>query len=464
MKVSFFNLMTELSELTDSQLKELEDTYKSVGEELNKDSTISKYNAQIFAQGSVSLGTVVKPEGDDDYDIDEVCKLESGAIGLGPRIIKKMIGNRLKENQNLNYHLDSEGKRCWTLIYKKYHLDILPSVQDPFNNYLHATDKDANGNYSFTSTSPLEYRKWFLSIANKPNQILFEKRIVQKIPEFPKKTPLQKAVQLLKMHRNKEFMLNQEDKPISIIITTLCALSYEKGDNVLEALEEFVDKFKKYILLINGVDWIANPVLPSENFAEKWMKEPQKKASFEEWTNKFKADFNDLSSANEVDDFLKISSRMFNEKLVKETANQLWNISDKIDINKNRAELIPYICDFPFPCNSQAETLSLRLDVKDQNGRFLYTFHQGTNMLKKKMTILFYVENDILGERYWQVVNSGKEAFNQNDLRGSWFSDNRTPHEEKTQYKGRHFIRCAIMRRGEFVAISNWIEICIGEN
>ena len=76
-----------------------------------------------------------------------------------------MVGEGLKNNRNLNYHLDEEGKRCWTLIYKNYHLDILPAVNNPNQDYIYGTNKDANGNYTYIKTSPKKYQEWFLSIA-----------------------------------------------------------------------------------------------------------------------------------------------------------------------------------------------------------------------------------------------------------------------------------------------------------
>ena len=54
--------ITENLELTDSQFKNIKQSYESVAEWLNASDEIKKYGkAEIFPQGSVALGTVVKP-------------------------------------------------------------------------------------------------------------------------------------------------------------------------------------------------------------------------------------------------------------------------------------------------------------------------------------------------------------------------------------------------------------------
>lgn len=67
------------------------------------------YDVKIMPQGSMNLGTVIRPIDDrDDYDMDLVCLLRNGQK-LSLLEIKNMVGNRLKEHKLYNHLLEKEG-------------------------------------------------------------------------------------------------------------------------------------------------------------------------------------------------------------------------------------------------------------------------------------------------------------------------------------------------------------------
>ena len=87
-------------------------SYESVGSWL---SSGIDYDVHIYPQGSMALGTTIKPITDtDDYDIDLVCLLENGQ-SLDAKAIKNIVGDRLKENGTYcsKIQQEGEGKRCW---------------------------------------------------------------------------------------------------------------------------------------------------------------------------------------------------------------------------------------------------------------------------------------------------------------------------------------------------------------
>ncbi len=80
------------------------------------------YDVKIMPQGSMNLGTVIKPIDDrDDYDMDLVCLLKNGRY-LPLKDIKNLVGDRLKENATYGQKLEKEGKRCWTMQYDVFHM------------------------------------------------------------------------------------------------------------------------------------------------------------------------------------------------------------------------------------------------------------------------------------------------------------------------------------------------------
>jgi len=80
-----------------------------------------------------------------------------------------------------------------------------------------------------------------------------------------------------------------EDKPISVIITTLAALAYHKETNVIEALLNITQRMHLFIkerispLTYQPIKWVANPVNDAENFANKWAETPKKQENFYKW-------------------------------------------------------------------------------------------------------------------------------------------------------------------------------------
>ncbi|MBF0986886.1 MAG: nucleotidyltransferase, partial [Clostridiales bacterium] len=83
---------------------------------------------------------------------------------------------------------------------------------------------------------------------------------------------------------------NDDNAPISIIITTLAARAYNGEKNVYEALCNILNHMHEYIERKDGVYWVKNPVMEEENFADKWELYPKRKDNFYKWLCKAKED------------------------------------------------------------------------------------------------------------------------------------------------------------------------------
>ncbi|MDM8292061.1 nucleotidyltransferase domain-containing protein [Faecalicoccus pleomorphus] len=282
-------------------------SYESVGSWL---SSGIDYDVHIYPQGSMALGTTIKPITDtDDYDIDLVCLLENGQ-SLDAKAIKNIVGDRLKENGTYcsKIQQEGEGKRCWKMQYNEFHMDILPSVPKtiylkPNFTDIRLTHKNDQGIYEDRYSNPYGYKKWFenqmgeILTDHKRAYALSNQKEIEDVPTYRVKTPLQISIQLLKRHRDIMFK-NDDNAPISIIITTLAALSYCGESSIYETLNNVLNSMIRYVEVKNGVYWIKNPVMPEENFADKWQEHPERKDAFMAWIKQAKKDFieNPLSS------------------------------------------------------------------------------------------------------------------------------------------------------------------------
>lgn len=320
--------LAKLLDVTDTEFKEITRSYEAVGTYLAEGtSPLQKYNPSIHPQGSFLLGTVVRPiSEDDDLDIDLVCELQNKPLLWTQYNLKNAVGDRLKASDLYKEKLDEEGKRCWTLLYgdNKYHLDVLPSLvcdnyrdivtryftegtgSNPEKLAIHVTDntrvdyrteRDAD---RWMISNPFGYAQWFLANARRPyadQRIFTMEAKIDPVPKFTKeKYVLQRVVQLLKRHRDKMFD-GDDDKPISIIITTLATRAYDNELNLFLALKHIASSMEQYVENRGGTKWVSNPVNRTENFADRWPSNPRLENNFNRWISRLKNDIIRLQNA-----------------------------------------------------------------------------------------------------------------------------------------------------------------------
>ncbi|MBS7327125.1 MAG: nucleotidyltransferase [Oxalobacter sp.] len=288
-------IVEEIS-ITPTMRDKATESYEAVGKWIGEGLL---FDVKIQPQGSMNLGTTIKPISDnDDYDIDLVCLLEDGKH-LTAKQIKNIVGNRLKENEIYRQKIEEEGegKRCWKLQYYEFHMDILPCVprdsyEEPNNTEIRITHKNAPNIYVDKFSNPFGYRNWFrermTNVLRKAQEAyaLDSKVEIDSVPMYRVKTPLQMAIQLLKRHRDVCFKDNPDDAPISIIITTLASHAYNGESSLYEAICNILKHMTDYIEYRKGVYWIANPVMQEENFADKWIQYPERRLAFLKWINR----------------------------------------------------------------------------------------------------------------------------------------------------------------------------------
>lgn len=330
-KEQFGHILEELGnvlDITEEQHKKAVQSYEFVGGHLAAPSSpLAMYRPEILPQGSFLLGTMIKPiHEDDELDIDLVCRLEGKNPSWTQRDLKKIIGDRLQDHGTLKKLLENpDGRRCWTLNYAesaKFHMDILPAIvssgyrlvlEKAFSSFesletdklaIRITDKKLP-HYAVTvnhelwpKCNPFGFGLWFYHLATVENtKTVMMSESVRPVPSYQKdKLPLQRVIQILKRHRDIMFKDDREHKPISIIITTLATLAYKKETNVLEALVNVIDGMPQHIKTLNIagklIKWVANPVNPVENFADKWVETPVKEKNFYHWLDTVKKDIN----------------------------------------------------------------------------------------------------------------------------------------------------------------------------
>lgn len=338
-------------DISPTDYKIAQERFITVKNWLDNGSYKSGYLPDVYLQGSFRLGTVVRPyraDKDGNFDIDQVCELTKFSAFKSSELLKNDVGNRLKENDDYERMLDDEGKRCWTIEYASednrlgFHIDILPALKSD-EGTLHNIDitHKENAIYSWSTSNPKGYYFWFKSkneystnFIESQRSTIFNtnKELYEREEDVPKqlfRTSLQRAIQIMKRHRDVHFV-NKDFKPISIIITTITAQIYTQS-NIVEIIDEFINYVlsRNEFLIKNGYlnkddildfsngNWLipnpvdyAKPENERENFADRWNLEPELANSFFEWTQQLKRDIASFKKSG-ISDNLNLKTKSF---------------------------------------------------------------------------------------------------------------------------------------------------------
>lgn len=291
-------------EPTATQMERAQTSYAAVGRWLAAADDQWLCRSYIYLQGSTALGTTVKPIGQNEHDVDLICHVPGLGRWATPAQCKHLVGQRLRANQHYASILE-EKPRCWRLNYTgDFHLDITPSIPNaacPNGGEL-VPDKLLR---SWQATNPKGYRDAFKARAALVARMHVLKARAQDgtradadiepFPDQPRfRSILCRIVQILKRHR--DIFFNNRDvslAPISVIITTLAAWSYEfcvrsmMFDSELDVLCAVVHHMPRFIrrqTVAGRLRWlIPNETTVGENFAERWNSDPTLANAFFEW-------------------------------------------------------------------------------------------------------------------------------------------------------------------------------------
>lgn len=349
--VGVLDALCEQLELTETQRKGAEEKYNAVGKWLNLGGIILIYDPEISAQGSIVLGTTVRPVGRTEFDVDLLCKLAKGSRDQGQVWVKQMIGDRLREHGNYGRMLE-DINRGWRLNYAgEFHMDITPAVPNSLcqNGGVLVPDKKLS---RWKESNPSGFAKWFhakaaLSLRRVVKGAFQTEARVQPLPEYGfAKGVLRRAVQIYKRHRDIYFN-GKEHAPISIIITTLAAKAYEKAVSertyesefdliydVLELMPDFIEVRNE-----NGREffYLANPTTKGENFAEKWNAKPERAHAFFGWREKAMADVLNVANMEGVDQIGQALGVVLGENEARQAIEKY--ASRKVSVPRSTGEL-----------------------------------------------------------------------------------------------------------------------------
>lgn len=287
--------------------------YEALADRIAKKLDLQRNDVHIFPQGSMRTQTTISPQWPTKFDLDVVVHLRGPHYQApSPEQMFEKFGVALKGYETVTGEPEAK-RRCWRLNYpnERFYFDVTPAVNDQTHRQgssLSVRDPDTG----WSPSNPLEYADWFCERAEK--RFPFQSRLVKFAEARTQVDPLpedkvglddilRRTVQLVKLHRDTVYRGESTEKqavmPISVIIVTTLTHAYEKllaeraheFRSPIEVVLELIDMMPSQINKHDGNWHVSNPVLRSENFADRWNSDNGARAKeFFSWHRKLEGD------------------------------------------------------------------------------------------------------------------------------------------------------------------------------
>jgi hypothetical protein len=251
------------------------------------------FRPEIYPQGSMALGTTVKPIDGSPHDLDFVLQLSRDHNAVDPMDLIETLYQFL--HQHAIYGSMTERKnRCVRIEYADdFYMDVLPACLNlaVSGTCVKIPDCSAQG---WADSNPLGYIAWFKG----RTRVLKVQRIFDSAAPIPPqqavgdKETLKLAVQLFKRWRDLYYAKGDPKlAPISIVLTTLAADTYKGERSVSKALESIlrgiirlIDESRRKGEKRLRVENFSNP---AEDLSERWDSNQAAYAAFEKGIRAF---------------------------------------------------------------------------------------------------------------------------------------------------------------------------------
>jgi hypothetical protein len=265
-------------QLPSARYDQAAERYQAVCNWLEADgSVVAAFNPTIYPQGSMKIGTTVKPFGWDEYDLDFVCEFRTSVNRFqSPLQLLKLLESRLREHELYRSILETKN-RCVRLNYaNEFHMDILPTCPDLSigGSCLFVPDRKSQ---TWKHSNPKGFANWFESRCELALKLLMEqRRLMAKAEPIPpqevaeEKAILKRVVQILKRWRDVRYQREPKLAPISMVLTTMAAQVYRGERTVTVALTSVLNGFVSLIDQSAPRIYVLNPANAKEDLSERW--------------------------------------------------------------------------------------------------------------------------------------------------------------------------------------------------
>ncbi|MGA2370312.1 MAG: nucleotidyltransferase [Candidatus Korobacteraceae bacterium] len=285
-------------QLTENRHSLATQRYTAVGTVLESSSSpFTMLKPRIYPQGSMALGTTVKPVVG-PHDLDFVLELSVSHADVDPMALIKTLFNYLKQLDRYSEMTELKN-RCVRLVYADdFYMDILPACRDGASGgtCVQVPDRKVK---SWKPSNPTGYIGWFTarSLVLEPRRVvLADAAPIPPLQATESKAPLQLAVQLLRW-RDLCYLDQPDEAPISIVLTTLAARNYHGEASVSRAVSAILTGIQEEIAFAESRQtrvWILNPTNAGEDLSERWNQDEGSYGAFVDGINNLRSKWDTL--------------------------------------------------------------------------------------------------------------------------------------------------------------------------
>ncbi|WP_145950060.1 nucleotidyltransferase [Paenibacillus sp. Y412MC10] len=319
-------------QISKTQRELAEDRYHAVANWLAGDESLSDGNdLQIYSQGSLRIGTTVKPLHRQEYDLDLVCEINKDWRVEDPVKLLNRIEKRLREHKTYAPMIERKN-RCIRLNYaNEFHMDILPAhpADNTSDTCLKVPDRKAEW---WKDSNPKGYAEWIESRSHQYTEYVV-KAGIEPLPDdesVERKSPLKRAVQLIKRHRDVYFEKSPDDAPISIVLTTLAGTVYSGQTSVSETISAVLKGILNLLPRDGSRIVVLNPTNPAEDLSERWIGQPELFKAFVKFVQDFSTEWSSLKNLQGIHNIAEALKALFGENVTTEAVKDQTAYVEKI--------------------------------------------------------------------------------------------------------------------------------------
>lgn len=310
----------EKLQLNKARKEKIESSYAAIQNLLETDKEFfDKIDFEIYPQGSVRIGTTVKPIKDNEFDLDIVLHIKNSRYqDIDPMNVYNQLKRVLHSDDRYRDKVELKN-RCIRIDYAgDFHMDVLPGcqVENQNSDKIVIPDRELK---SWLTSNPKGYGKWFIAKSDSVRQTLLEKAFsMEDLPsdEYATKKPLQRAVQIIKRYRDLFFEKDTTYATPSIVLTTLAGQLYQNQDSIFETIDSIVSQLKNSTNSSRNTRIkVVNPVNPEEDFTDKWEREPTYYTEFIKFVEALYHNWQNLKKENGLIEEGNILKGIIGEKL-----------------------------------------------------------------------------------------------------------------------------------------------------
>ena len=439
----------KLAGYRDTNLERLKSGLDKLGEE--HDTTYAYYQYERN-QGSYAMFTL-NQHPDNEYDIDIAIVFKKDDLPSSALKARQRIANAFKKVAS-NFAQEPEARtNAVTVWYAEgYHIDF--AVYRTYERVLGGTVIEHAGP-EWTERDPMEVTNWFNNAVNQCSPL-------KKYGATVENHQMRRIVQFLKAFARSRSSWNLSGGLIiSVLVVECYQRDYHRDD---AALYNTMVAIRNRLLMNSEV---YSPVGTSESLTNK----EEYKKQVERFRDNLDSAITYLAPLFEggctTDKAMKAWNKVFNHPFWAEgvgdesETDDDSGIDERVAVSSDIAKPVLGRTDHEHAIPwSYVKKSRVRLDAYVYLGnKNMGGLHSNGRTIKSELWLKFVVKTNTRGQYqvFWQVVNTGRHAESDGGRRGKIFeSDSSNPliQWEKSQYTGKHWIECFIVKDGTCVARS----------